>query len=82
MEHPLAMDPEAMRQAGYTTVGALPGRVLADVLAHASWTDHPGYLAFVPSFTTWPGRADYSGWPNSACVSWLFFPADRSDTLH
>jgi len=93
MEHPLAMDVEAMRRAGYATVDALvarladpeadpvlrradaaglrsrlggpppeqPGdygavlaRVLADVLPYAARTDHPGYLAFIPSFTTWP----------------------------
>src|SRR4249920_1851696 len=93
MEHPLAMDVEAMRRAGYATVDALvarladpeadpvlrragaadmharlggpppeqPGdygavlaRVLADVLPFAARTDHPGYLAFIPSFTTWP----------------------------
>jgi hypothetical protein len=93
VEHPLAMDVEAMRRAGYATVDALvarladPGadpvlrragaadmharlggpppeqptdygavlaRVLADVLPFAARTDHPGYLAFIPSFTTWP----------------------------
>ena len=93
MEHPLAMDADAMRRAGYATVDALvarladPGadpvlrragaaemrarlggpppeqagdygavlaRVLADVLPYASRTDHPGYFAFIPSFTTWP----------------------------
>ena len=91
MEHPLAMDIEAMRRAGYATVDALvarladpeadpvlrraeaaemrsrlggpppeqPGeysavlaRVLADVLPYAARTDHPGYLAFIPSFAT------------------------------
>ena len=93
MEHPLAMDMEAMRRAGYATVDALvarlanpeadpvlrradvaemrsrlggpppeqPGdygavlaRVLADVLPYAARTDHPGYLALIPTFTTWP----------------------------
>jgi hypothetical protein len=24
------------------------------VLPFAARTDHPGYLAFIPSFTTWP----------------------------
>src|SRR5712691_2742727 len=33
---------------------AVLGRVVADVLPYASRTDHPGYFAFVPSFTTWP----------------------------
>lgn len=93
MDHPLRMDAEAMRRAGYATVDALvarladpgadpvlrratpaqmrarlagpppeqPGdygavleRLLEDVLPYASRTDHPGYFAFVPSFTTWP----------------------------
>jgi glutamate/tyrosine decarboxylase-like PLP-dependent enzyme len=93
VEHPLAMDVEAMRRAGYTTVdalvarladpeadpvlrradaagmrsrlggpppeqprdyGAVLARVVDDVLPYASRTDHPGYLAFIPSFTTWP----------------------------
>src|SRR5213083_1379961 len=30
------------------------GRVLADVLPYAARTNHPGYLAFIPYFTTWP----------------------------
>jgi hypothetical protein len=34
--------------------GAVLARVLADVLPFAARTDHPGYLAFIPSFTTWP----------------------------
>ena len=34
--------------------GAVLARVLADVLPYAARTDHPGYLAFIPSFTTWP----------------------------
>jgi len=93
VEHPLAMDAEAMRRAGYATVDALvarladPGadpvlrraeaadmasrlggpppeqaaeygavlaRVIVDVLPYAARTDHPGYFAFIPSFTTWP----------------------------
>lgn len=93
MKHPLAMDVEDMRRAGYATVDALVARladpeadpvlrraepaslrrllsapppeqprgygdvlarVIADVLPYASRTDHPGYLAFIPSFTTWP----------------------------
>jgi aromatic-L-amino-acid/L-tryptophan decarboxylase len=33
---------------------AILARVVADVLPYASRTDHPGYFAFVPSFTTWP----------------------------
>ena len=93
MEHPLAMDIEAMRRAamrrlmrsspGSRTPTADPvlrraeaaemrsllcgpppeqardyhailAQVVTDVLPYASRTDHPGYFAFVPSFTTWP----------------------------
>jgi aromatic-L-amino-acid decarboxylase len=112
VEHPLAMDPEAMRRAGYATVDALVarladpaadpvlrrgqvadlrarlsgpapeepadyaavlGRVLADVLPHASRTDHPGYLAFVPSFTTWPAALAEltAAATNLYCGAWL-----------
>ena len=112
MEHPLAMDPEAMRRAGYATVDALvarladPGadpmlrrgqaadlrgrlggpapeqpadyaavlsRVLTDVLPHASRTDHPGYLAFIPSFTTWPAALAEltAAAANLYCGAWL-----------
>jgi aromatic-L-amino-acid/L-tryptophan decarboxylase len=112
VEHPLAMDPEAMRRAGYATVDALvarladPGadpvlrrgqaadlrarlggpppeqpadyaavlsRVLADVLPHASRTDHPGYLAFIPSFTTWPAALAEltAAASNLYCGAWL-----------
>ena len=112
MEHPLAMDPEAMRRAGYATVDALVarladpeadpvlrrgsaaelrarlsgpppeqpadyadvlGRVLSDVLPHAARTDHPGYLAFVPSFTTWPAALAEltAAAANLYCGAWL-----------
>ena len=112
MEHPLAMDVEAMRCAGYATVDALvarlanpeadpvlrragaadmrarlggpppeqPGeygavlaRVLADVLPFAARTDHPGYLAFIPSFTTWPAALAEltAAAANPYCGAWL-----------
>ncbi len=112
MEHPLAMDPEAMRRAGYATVDALVtrladpeadpvlrrgsaaelrarlsgpppeqpadyadvlGRVLSDVLPHAARTDHPGYLAFVPSFTTWPAALAEltAAAANLYCGAWM-----------
>ena len=93
VDHPLAMDVEAMRRTGYAAVDALvarlanPGadpvlrraspaqmrarlggpppeqgagldavlaRVIEDVLPYAARTDHPGYFAFIPCFTTWP----------------------------
>jgi aromatic-L-amino-acid decarboxylase len=93
VDHPLAMDVEAMRRTGYAAVDALAawladpeadpvlrraspaqmrarlggppperaagldtvlGRVLADVLPYAARTNHPGYFAFIPYFTTWP----------------------------
>jgi len=33
---------------------AVLDRVLADVLPYAAGTNHPGYFAFIPYFTTWP----------------------------
>ena len=112
MDHPLAMDAEAMRRAGYATVDALvarladpegdpvlrrasaadmrtrlggpppeqPGdygavltRVLADVLPYAARTDHPGYLAFIPSFTTWPAALAEltAAVANPYCGAWM-----------
>jgi aromatic-L-amino-acid/L-tryptophan decarboxylase len=112
MEHPLAMDAEAMRRAGYATVDALvarlaspgadpvlrragaaemrsrlggpppeqPGdygavlaRVMTDVLPYAARTDHPGYLAFIPSFTTWPAALAEltAAAANLYCGAWL-----------
>ena len=112
MEHPLAMDIEAMRRGGYATVDALvarladpeadpvlrraeaaemcsrlggpppeqPGeysavlaRVLADVLPYAARTDHPGYLAFIPSFTTWPAALAEltAAAANPYCGAWM-----------
>jgi aromatic-L-amino-acid/L-tryptophan decarboxylase len=112
VEHPLAMDIEAMRRAGYATVDALvarlaspeadpvlrragaaemrsrlggpppeqPGdyqavlaRVLADVLPYAARTDHPGYLAFIPSFTTWPAALAEltAAAANPYCGAWM-----------
>ncbi len=93
MDHPLAMDVEAMRRAGYAAVDALAARmadpeaepvlrratpaemrerlggappeqgagldavlarVIQDVLPYQAGTNHPGYFAFIPYFTTWP----------------------------
>jgi glutamate/tyrosine decarboxylase-like PLP-dependent enzyme len=112
MDHPLTMDIEAMRRAGYATVDALVARlanpeadpvlrradaaemrsrlggpppeqprdyeavlarVLADVLPYASRTDHPGYLAFIPSFTTWPAALAEltAAAANPYCGAWL-----------
>src|SRR5215475_2896206 len=112
MEHPLAMDAEAMRRAGYATVDALvarladPGadpvlrragaaemrarlggppperagdygavlaRVIDDVLPYASRTDHPGYFAFIPSFTTWPAALAEltAAAANPYCGAWM-----------
>ena len=112
MEHPLAMDAETMRRAGYATVDALvarladpgadpvlrragaaamrarlggpppeqPGdytavlaRVMTDVLPYAARTDHPGYLAFIPSFTTWPAALAEltAAAANVYCGAWM-----------
>ena len=112
VEHPLAMDIEAMRRAGYATVDALVARladpeadpvlcraeaaemrsrlggpppeqpgeyravlaqVMADVLPYAARTDHPGYLAFIPSFTTWPAALAEltAAAANLYCGAWM-----------
>jgi aromatic-L-amino-acid/L-tryptophan decarboxylase len=112
VDHPLQMDAEAMRRAGYATVDALvarladpgadpvlrratpaqmrarlagpppeqPGdygavleRLLEDVLPYASRTDHPGYFAFVPSFTTWPAALAelIAAAANPYCGAWM-----------
>jgi aromatic-L-amino-acid/L-tryptophan decarboxylase len=112
VEHPLRMDVESMRRAGYATVDALVarlaepgadavlrrarpaemsarlagpppeqpgdygevlGRLLADVLPYASRTDHPGYFAFVPSFTTWPAALAEltAAAANPYCGAWM-----------
>ena len=112
MEHPLAMDVEAMRRAGYATVdalvarladpeadpvlrradaadlrlrlggpppeqsgdyGAVLARVIADVLPYGARTDHPGYLAFIPSFTSWPAALAEltAAAANPYCGAWL-----------
>jgi glutamate/tyrosine decarboxylase-like PLP-dependent enzyme len=112
VEHPLAMDIEAMRRGGYATVDALvarladpgadpvlrradaaqmrsrlggpppeqPGdygavlaRVVGDVLPYAARTDHPGYLAFIPSFTTWPAALAEltAAAANPYCGAWM-----------
>lgn len=48
-------------------------QVIADVLPYASRTDHPGYLAFIPSFTTWPAAlADLTAAAaNPYCGAWM-----------
>jgi glutamate/tyrosine decarboxylase-like PLP-dependent enzyme len=49
------------------------GRLLADVLPYASRTDHPGYFAFVPSFTTWPAALAElaAAAANPYCGAWM-----------
>ena len=48
-------------------------RLLADVLPYASRTDHPGYFAFVPSFTTWPAALAElaAAAANPYCGAWM-----------
>jgi len=48
-------------------------RVLTDVLPYAARTDHPGYLAFIPSFTTWPAALAEltAAAANLYCGAWL-----------
>ena len=112
VNHPLGMDAEAMRQAGYATVDALVARmaepsadpvirraepaemrarlgggppeepagyaavlerVMRDVLPFTSRTDHPGYFAFVPSFTSWPAALAEltAAAANPYCGAWM-----------
>ena len=53
--------------------GAVLARVLADVLPYAARTDHPGYLAFIPSFTTWPAALAEltAAAANLYCGAWM-----------
>jgi aromatic-L-amino-acid decarboxylase len=60
--------PEAPRD-----YGAVLARVVADVLPYASRTDHPGYFAFIPSFTTWPAALAEltAAAANPYCGAWM-----------
>lgn len=53
--------------------GAVLARVIADVLPYAARTDHPGYLAFIPSFTTWPAALAEltAAAANPYCGAWM-----------
>jgi aromatic-L-amino-acid/L-tryptophan decarboxylase len=115
VEHPLAMDVEDMRRAGYATVDALVARladpeadpvlrragapemasrlsgpppeqageygevlarVLADVLPFGARTDHPGFFAYIPIFTTWPAALAelVAAAANPHCAMWALAP--------
>ena len=52
---------------------AVLARVMADVLPYAARTDHPGYLAFIPSFTTWPAALAEltAAAANPYCGAWM-----------
>src|ERR1700722_11544263 len=62
--------PPPEQPAGY---GAVLARLLEDVLPYASRTDHPGYFAFVPSFTTWPAALAElaAAAANPYCGAWM-----------
>ena len=116
VDHPLAMDVEAMRRAGYAAVDALAARLAApeggpvlrraspaemrerlggappeqgagldavlarvidDVLPYGAWANHPGYFAFIPYFTTWPGAVAelIAAAANISPRAWLESPA-------
>jgi glutamate/tyrosine decarboxylase-like PLP-dependent enzyme len=53
--------------------GAVLARVIADVLPYAARTDHPGYFAFIPSFTTWPAALAEltAAAANPYCGAWM-----------
>jgi aromatic-L-amino-acid decarboxylase len=48
-------------------------RVVRDVLPFTSRTDHPGYFAFVPSFTSWPAALAelIAATANPYCGAWM-----------
>jgi glutamate/tyrosine decarboxylase-like PLP-dependent enzyme len=47
-------------------------RVMADVLPYGARTDHPGYFAFIPVFTTWPAALAelVTAAANQHCAIW------------
>jgi len=53
--------------------GAVLSRVIADVLPYAARADHPGYFAFIPSFTTWPAALAEltAAAANPYCGAWM-----------
>src|SRR5579859_3012603 len=53
--------------------GAVLARGVTEVLPYASRTDHPGYFAFVPSFTTWPAALAEltAAAANPYCGAWM-----------
>jgi aromatic-L-amino-acid decarboxylase len=116
VDHPLAMDVDAMRRTGYAAVDALVARladpeadpvlrraspaemrarlggpapeqgagldavlarVIEDVLPYAAGTNHPGYFAFIPYFTTWPAAVAelIAAGANVSPWAWMESPA-------
>ena len=65
-----ARRPAARATRGYSAVLA---RVIADVLPYAARTDHRGYLAFIPNFTTWPAALAEltAAAANPYCGAWM-----------
>jgi aromatic-L-amino-acid/L-tryptophan decarboxylase len=66
--------PAPEQGAGLDTV---LGRVLADVVPYAAQTNHPGYFAFIPYFTTWPAAVAelIAAATNVSPWAWLESPA-------
>src|SRR5262245_27844141 len=56
-----------------TDYGAVLARVIADVLPYTARADHPGYFAFIPSFTTWPAALAEltAAAANPYCGAWM-----------
>ena len=52
--------------------GEVLTRVMADVLPYGARTDHPGYFAFIPTFTTWPAALAelVTAAANQHCAIW------------
>jgi aromatic-L-amino-acid/L-tryptophan decarboxylase len=56
---------------------AVLGRVIEDVLPYAARTNHPGYFAFIPYFTTWPAAVAelIAAASNASPWAWMESPA-------
>jgi glutamate/tyrosine decarboxylase-like PLP-dependent enzyme len=56
---------------------AVLARVIEDVLPYAAGTNHPGYFAFIPYFTTWPAAVAelIAAGANVSPWAWMESPA-------
>ena len=63
----------AARRPSSGEYGEVLARVMADVLPYGARTDHPGYFAFIPIFTTWPAALAelVTAAANQHCAMWM-----------